>query len=833
MGKKIYLSNYCHADHVWTNTREWHVARYLRSINTALDVIKEHPDFVYVVDNYCHFLQPFFDNYKERENELKTALKNGNIVFLNGGYSLPRPTRRGEEEFLRNVVKGKRVLEEISGIPIKTFFNADTAFGHAQLPQILKLSGHENYICWRPELALNNKKVPKRFTWKGIDGSPVSVCRVIYSSYFTDNYLGENYDFEKAKEGLDKEIEERAFLLDGDKILMFEGIDDCIPLMGALDTNAPAFDFIKEYNSKTENEINYASPDDFFRDSNENLKTVDGVVEQTDVAFNLPTKMPEHSLYRKRIEIIYALLKLERLSAICEKFASIRTPSEKFERLWDIVYLISGHAEDNAIDTEIVYLLNRVNQGLFEIEEETLRLKSEFAKRVKGDDRDYIVFNYGGVSKKVNVKVHIADYNGIHDFTLKDSKGNLLDYQVTRVYKNDKPYKSFNYSAMDIVVNMNVPGMGYERISVIFDESKDIKLNVPLSTVFGIADGEKIEDSIEIDNGVFKIKFNGRGVESVTSYDGKKFEGDMGSICFERTDTPKSWWSNMPTKNSFSQENYECRMIAKGDLINKFEIKGVVDKHAVRQVITIEKDKPTVDILTEINCLDDCGRFWAKFSSDGSPKMRVGIPFGEEDRDLSLEAYEGIEQNLKGLFYYGDYITAKNNGNKFTIFNGNLCNGAKLEEDGVYLFLRRSFGSSYRNDTNEIAWFNQCDKFNKANGVMSFEYSICPFDTDQNLSRLAKENLIKPDATKKYNLSGDVDAFGDMLDIKTQNVTLSSFRKVDDGYELRVFESKNEQSELKIVSDFEEILSVDLNGNSMDDDSDKISPYQIKTLICK
>lgn len=128
-----------------------------------------------------------------------------------------------------------------------------------------------------------------------------------YLSYFVDNFLGENYKFDKAKDGFDKEIEERAYLLDGDRVLMFEGIDDCIPLMGALDTPSPAFDFIKEYNQKTDNKIFSPSPEDYFNDSNQNLKEVNGVIEQTDVAFNLPSKMPGHSLYRKRIEIVYLL----------------------------------------------------------------------------------------------------------------------------------------------------------------------------------------------------------------------------------------------------------------------------------------------------------------------------------------------------------------------------------------------------------------------------------------------------------------------------------------------------------------------------------------------
>ena len=503
MGKKVYLSNYCHADHVWTNTRAWHIARYLRSINTALDVVKERPDFVYVMDNYCHFLQPFMENCPDRISELKTALQKGNFVFLNGGYSLPRPTRRGEEEFVRNTVKGKRVLEEIAGLPVRTFFNADTAGGHTQLPQILKLSGHDNYICWRPEILMNGKKIPKRFTWRGLNGDEICVCRVEYSSYFGDEYVGENYDFARAKEGFDKEIERRAHLMEGDKVLMFEGIDDCVPCMGALDTPSPLFDFIKEYNEKTDNEVRYASPDEFFRDSTQGAPLYEGIIDQCDVAFNVPTKKPEHSLYKKRLEIVYALLRLERLSAICGRFVGVRTCPQKIEKLWDIVFLISGHAEDGAIDVELDYLLHRANQGIYEIEEEALRLKAEFAKKVQGNDKDYILFNYGGAKRRTVVSVHLADADGIHDFTLQDETGKIIPHQIVRLYKNDKPYKSFIYSAVDVVAEVELPALGYTKLRVQFTE-KPLNSYTPLSFVYGGAYGERVETPIVVDNGLFK-----------------------------------------------------------------------------------------------------------------------------------------------------------------------------------------------------------------------------------------------------------------------------------------------------------------------------------------
>ena len=62
---------------------------------------------------------------------------------------------------------------------------------------------------------------------------------------------------------------------------------------------------------------------------------------------------------------------------------------------------------------------------------------------------------------------------------------------------------------------------------------------------------------------------------------------------------------------------------------------------------------------------------------------------------------------------------------------------------------------------------------------------------------------------------------------------MSSFRKVDKGYELRVFETDGKKDELCIVDTFNKRQVVDLMGKKLAESVNKISPYQIKTILYK
>ena len=58
--KRIYVVPYSHHDHAWTNTRQWHVWRYIEGFCKVLDVMRENPEYTLLIDNVLHSLDAFY-----------------------------------------------------------------------------------------------------------------------------------------------------------------------------------------------------------------------------------------------------------------------------------------------------------------------------------------------------------------------------------------------------------------------------------------------------------------------------------------------------------------------------------------------------------------------------------------------------------------------------------------------------------------------------------------------------------------------------------------------------------------------------------------------------
>lgn len=180
----IYLTPYSHADHAWTNSRQWHIRRYVEGFVRVLDYMKENPDYTFMIDNVLHSLEAFEQFAPGRVSELHVRVEEGRILIVNGGMALARPNLCGDELYLRNLVLGKKQLQSrFASADTSFFFNADTGVGHSQMPQLLSRSGHVHYRFYRPEAALDQAGVPREYLWRGLDGSEIVATRGYYGSF--------------------------------------------------------------------------------------------------------------------------------------------------------------------------------------------------------------------------------------------------------------------------------------------------------------------------------------------------------------------------------------------------------------------------------------------------------------------------------------------------------------------------------------------------------------------------------------------------------------------------------------------------------------------------
>lgn len=214
--KKVYCVGNAHLDPVWMWKWQEGSCEAKATIRSALDRMKEYPDFVFV----CAAGQVFewiekFD--PEMFAQIQQRVKEGRFVITGGWFVQPDCNLPSGESFVRHGLYTQRYFKEKFGITAKTGYNVDS-FGHnVMIPQILKKSGMDNYIFLRP--GPHEADLPSHiFRWQSPDGSEVIAGRILvrynYSAQMTNLP-----DLEKVI----AEVEEKADP-NMDQMLLFYGV---------------------------------------------------------------------------------------------------------------------------------------------------------------------------------------------------------------------------------------------------------------------------------------------------------------------------------------------------------------------------------------------------------------------------------------------------------------------------------------------------------------------------------------------------------------------------------------------------------------------------------
>ena len=196
-----------HLDPVWQWQWQEGSAEAKATIRSALDRMKETPEFVFVCSSTSvyqwieEFDPPMFAEIQQR-------VKEGRFVVVGGWHVQPDCNLPSGEGFARQSLYGQRWFYEKLGVTAKVGYNVDS-FGHnGMLPQILRKSGMDAYIFMRPNPTEGTLPY-NLFSWVSPDGSAIPTYRIpeAYSCNFTDtehmekmlgvasDHLSEEFDF--------------------------------------------------------------------------------------------------------------------------------------------------------------------------------------------------------------------------------------------------------------------------------------------------------------------------------------------------------------------------------------------------------------------------------------------------------------------------------------------------------------------------------------------------------------------------------------------------------------------------------------------------------------
>lgn len=172
----VYMIGNAHIDPVWLWRWREGFAEVLATCRSALDRIKEFPDFVFTRADAATY-KWIEDTCPEMFEEIRHFVAEGRWSVVGGWWEQADCNIPGGESFVRHELYGKRYFLEKFGVDVTVGYNIDS-FGHnAGLPQILAKAGIKYYVFMRP--GPHEKELPAPvFWWEGPDGSRVLAHRV-------------------------------------------------------------------------------------------------------------------------------------------------------------------------------------------------------------------------------------------------------------------------------------------------------------------------------------------------------------------------------------------------------------------------------------------------------------------------------------------------------------------------------------------------------------------------------------------------------------------------------------------------------------------------------
>jgi alpha-mannosidase len=182
----VHMIGNAHIDPVWLWKWQEGYAETLATCKSALDRMDETPDFRFTRADAATF-RWIEESNPEMFEQIRQRVAEGRWSLVGGWWEQPDCNVPSGESFVRHALYGKRYFREKFGVDVKVGYNVDS-FGHSGgLPQILKLSGIDSYLFFRPQQ--HEKQLPGMlFHWQGPDGSSVLACRPAdhYCTWFED-----------------------------------------------------------------------------------------------------------------------------------------------------------------------------------------------------------------------------------------------------------------------------------------------------------------------------------------------------------------------------------------------------------------------------------------------------------------------------------------------------------------------------------------------------------------------------------------------------------------------------------------------------------------------
>ena len=838
--ERIYVLPYSHHDHAWTNSRQWHIWRYVEGYCLMLDRMNQDPHYTQIVDNVLHSLDAFCRYCPSRVEEFRKRVREGRISVANGGMALVRPADYDGELLIRNGCEGRReLMERLDLTDIPVYFNADTVMGASQMPQLLRLMGHRGYSFQRPECALHRMGVPNQFRWKGLDGTEILVSRGAYGSCLWSEWDKAELSWEEKREAFVKEnLREKLDCQSSELIMLHVGLDDCLPGLNIYDRPYDLNGFMVQWNEHENSIMEYSTFSRLFEDlSQKTLPVWEGPLDPCELSFNAAFRV-DASLRKLRLQAERLLLVCERLDAMAVAMGAVSREAD-LRKLWSGLFAFAGHAMQHLLSKDYEDALDRAAATLAGLRSLQAEIMDDMACRVCCGSRvAQLVVNPSLHGGKQVVTMHITTPHHIDGLVLRDASGRVLPWQMLQVLNGDKPYDR-QCNEIIVAVDMEVPPMGWTTVTVECDHQK-----MDLTELNSDAEGAVI------DNGLFRATVLGGLLCRIRTEQGNVTEGPLVQPQFCATETTGSWNYRWEPKETMRFEAKTAHLTANGPLQWTLVTEGTVGSSAVTLEQTIRAGSPVIDCRMTLDNRQGEGYFTLVLPSGASPEIVAAVPFGEEARtpETYLYHHPGEEASMLAeergwpyAFFASGYASFRAGAGRLLLLQGDCSNLMKAAPGScqVEQHLFRSIDMSTKTD-----WTRFMHETASGRGVQHFAFAVavCPAAHDGAAAQALLQAQRAPvSACARYTVEpGTAVPHGSLFKTEGADVQLSAAYYRDQILVLRLVETGGVGGtvHLMLPEGAGEVRVTDLNGTPMEKTVERMGqsasvvlhPYEICTL---
>ncbi|HVT95426.1 MAG TPA: glycoside hydrolase family 38 C-terminal domain-containing protein [Bryobacteraceae bacterium] len=435
-------------------TREEYLDIGLPHILEALRLLKQNPDYRFVLDQMC-YVKPFLDRYPNEAGLFREMLEQHRLEIAGGTDTMHDNNVPSGESIARQYLFGKHYFRDRLGYDVKTGWGLDT-FGHnAQMPQILKLAGMNSYWFQR---GVAGPDTPSEILWQGIDGTRIP-------GYWLPLGYGALYDTPRRLPDFEARMQSiydglSPFVRGRGRVVM-AGADVVPP-----EEQLPAL--VKQANAAgaLPFELQFALPSAF-----------NGLMEK--LRPNRPVFAGElnpvfQGIYSTRIEVKQSMREMERLLTSAEKLDVLAgrissTDRDALEQAWEPVLFNEAHDLSSGVMLDNVYAdsMDRYRQAKYLAGSILDRRLEDVLKNTdtRGPGLPVAVYNLLGWPRTDLAQAEVGfTGDSIRQIVVLDPAGKAIPSQTIREQRDEQ---GLIVSATIAFLAREVPAMGFAVYRVV------------------------------------------------------------------------------------------------------------------------------------------------------------------------------------------------------------------------------------------------------------------------------------------------------------------------------------------------------------------------------